>query len=225
MFDSVVIASLNNITIVYSGEELRQDDEDVFMQVIDIAKVQKVGEDIKFTANSMIVQLGWTRNSSSYTRLADSIRRMKKATIELTESLPNGDKRHFGGSLVGEFEWLEKGTDVQLSQWVVSLQRNIVHLFDPQAYSLIHWPTRMSLTPTTKWLHSYYSSHKMPFPIKLETLRRIMASDRKNIRSYKATIKESLQSLVDIGFFLTAHVDPVTDLVHVERAADRKLLE
>ena len=220
-----VIASTGDISIVYTGEELRQDDEDVFLQVVNIAKAQHLGENINFTAYSMVTQLGWSKHSVSYARLKESIGRMVSGTIELTVSLPDNAKLRYAGHLISSFVHLEKTTDVQLSQWSVSLQKNMTKMFAPHAFSLIHWPTRRSMSPTTKWLHSYFSTHKRPFPVKLETLRRLMASETKSFRAYKTNIKESLVVLVDLGFFLSAHVDPVTDLVHVERAADRRLLE
>jgi len=224
-FKREVIASSQGITLVYTGEELHQDDEDVFLQVLHLAKEQKLGEDIKFTANSMILALGWTRNAGSYERLSRCMTRMAGMLLELTISLPDGGRMHYAGSLIGEFSWREKITDDPLREWVVSLQKNIVKLFDPHAYSLLHWPTRMSLTPTAKWLHAYYSTHKRPFPVKVETLHAAMASEIKAMRSFRAKLKEALALLVENGFFLSAHIDPKSDLVIVERAADRRRLE
>ena len=98
-------------------------------------------------------------------------------------------------------------------------------LFDPQAYSLIHWDTRLSLPPLAKWLHSFYSTHKEPFPFKVETLHKLTASGAKELRTFRAKLKIALALLVECGFFLSARVDLKSDLVVVERAADRKLLE
>jgi hypothetical protein len=220
-----VIAASQGITLVYTGEELHQDDEDVFLQVLHLAKEQKLGEDIKFTANSMILALGWTRNTGSYERLSRCMARMAGMLLELTVSMPDGSRVHYAGSLIGEFSWREKVSDDPLREWVVSLQKNIVKLFDPHAYSLLHWPTRMSLTPTAKWLHAYYSTHKMPFPVKVATLHAAMGSEIKAMRSFRAKLKEALALLVDLGFLLSASVDPKSDLVNVERAADRRRLE
>lgn len=225
-FDEEVIASSKDITLIYSGEELRQDDEDVFLQVLHIAKEQRLGENIKFTANSMIDVLGWTRNTVSYERLNASLKRMTGMLLQLTMRLPDGSNLRFGGQLISSFVVHEKPDgDKSFQNWVVSLNETIVKLFDPQAYSLIHWPTRKSLSPTTKWLHSYYSTHKAPFPVKVETLRRAMASEIKAIKSFRYELKNGLNVLVENGFFLSARIDPKSDLVYVERKFDRKLLE
>ena len=224
-FKRAELASTHGIRLVYTGEELRQDDEDVFLQVLHLAKEQQLGEDIKFTANSMIVALGWSRNSESYERLSICMNRMKATALVLTVDRPNGDRMSFTGSLLGEFSWREKGTSDPLREWVVSLEKNIVKLFAPDAYSLLNWKTRMDLPPLAKWLHSFYSTHKVPFPHKVETLHKLTASETKELRMFRSKLKTALALLVERGFFLTAHIDLKSDLVIVERAADRRRLE
>lgn len=223
-FNRATIASSKGISIEYTGQELRQDDEDVFLQVLHLAKEQKLGEDIRFTANSMIVSLGWSRNSESYARLSACMIRLKATALVLTVDQP-GNSMSFAGSLLGEFSWREKGSGDPLSDWSVSLEKNIVKLFAPDAYSLIHWQTRLDLPPLAKWLHSYYSTHRDPFPHKVETLHKLTASGSKGLPQFRQKLKAALAQLVDCGFLLSAYIDPKSDLVIVERAADRKRLE
>ena len=225
-FRDELIASSKEINLVYTGEELRQDDEDVFLQILHIAKEQRLGENISFSANSMLQALGRTSNAASYARLEASLSRMTCMLLKLNAQLPDGSYVRYGGQLISQFAVREKLDDNKTTQhWVVSLHKTIVELFDPQAYSLIHWPTRKMLSPTTKWLHSYYSTHKEPFPVKVETLRRAMASATKATRTFRANLKESLETLVENGFFLSARIDPKSDLVYVERKFNKKLLE
>jgi len=224
-FKNAEVAATKGILLTYTGEELRQDDEDVFLQVLHLAKEQKLGEDIRFTANSMVVALGWSRNSESYKRLHQCMRRMKATMVELTLEMPGGGNRGFGGSLLSSFEWREDEMDDPRREWQVSLEKNIVKLFDPQAYSLIHWKTRLSLPPLAKWLHTFYSTHTAPFPHKVETLHKLTASKAKELRTFRGKLKIALQILVDKGFLLSARIDPKSDLVIVERAADRRRLE
>jgi len=76
-----------------------------------------------------------------------------------------------------------------------------------------------------KWLHSFYSTHKEPFPHKVETLHKLTASNAKDLRTFRPKLKAALALLVERGFFLSARIDPKSDLVIVERAADRRRLE
>lgn len=224
-YKDAVIASSGDVTLIYSGEELRQDDEDVFLHIVNLAKELKLGEDIEFSANSVIADLKWTRNTASYDRLTASLKRMQFCSLEMDMKFLNGAKLHFGGALISSFAWRERFPEDPQRVWVVSLQKNIVQLFDPQAYSLIHWPTRRSLTPVAKWLHSYYSSHKIPFPVKVETLKRAMASETKGVRTFRASLREALALLVEKEFLISGKIEQGSDLVYVERKADKKLIE
>lgn len=224
-YNKAEIASTGGISLVYTGSELRQDDLDVLLQVLHLAKEQKLGEDIKFTAHSMIVALRWTINPASYERLADCMNRMKATALRLTVENATGGRISFTGSLMGEFTWREVGSNDPLRLWTVSLERNIVKLFAPDAYSLLNWSTRLDLPPLAKWLHTFYSTHTNPFPHKTETLHKLTSSRIKEVRKFKVELKKALVLLVDCGFLLSARVDDKSGLVYVERKADRKLLE
>ena len=224
-FTSTTIASSKGISLVYTGQELRQYDEDVLLQVLHLAKEQKLGENIYFTAYSMLTALGWTRNSESYKRLTICMDRLKATSVRLAVETQGGGSMGFAGSLVGEFEWQEKESNDPLREWSVSLEKNIVKLFAPDADSLIHWQTRLDLPPLAKWLHAFYSTHRDPFPHKVETLHRLTASSSKGLRQFRQKLKAALDLLIDRGFLLSARVDLKSDLVYVERAADRKRLE
>lgn len=224
-FDKEEVASTKGITLVYTGAELRQNDLDVFLQVLHLAKEQKLGEDISFTAWSMILALGWSQSSDSYERLSDSMNRMKATALRLTVERPTGERMSFTGSLMGEFTWRETGSNEPLRLWTVSLERNIVKIFAPDAYSLLNWKTRLDLPPLAKFLHAFYSTHKTPFPHKVETLHKLTASKIKEVRKFRYELKGALALLVENGFLLSAKIDPKSDLVSVERKFDRRILE
>lgn len=222
---AVAIAATTGILIEYTGEELRQDDEDVFLQVLHLAKEQKLGQDIGFTANSMIIALQWPRNGDSYSRLHGCMRRMIATAIEMTMERPNGGKAGFSGSLLAGFKWKEEEEGDPHREWRVSLDKNIVKLFDPDAFSLIHWETRLSLPPLARWLHSYLSTHRDPYPIKVSTLYTLTASRCAELKGFRANLKAALKVLVKVGFLVSAKIEPKSDLVTVERAYDKQLAE
>lgn len=224
-YNKEVVAAAKGTELVYTGSELRQDDLDVFLQVLHLAKEQKLGENIKFTARSMIVALQWQTHSDSYERLSDAMNRMKATAIRLTVENQTGGRISYTGSLMGEFTWRETGSNEPLREWTVSLEKNIVKLFAPDAYSLLNWQSRLDLAPLAKFLHSYYSTHKEPFPVKVETLHKLTNSGVKELYKFRYSLKKALAALVDSGFFLDARIDPKSDLVYVERKADIKLIQ
>lgn len=212
--------------MLYSGEELRQDDEDVYLQVLHLARLQGLGDEVFFTAHAMLREVRWTVNGAGYERLAACLYRLTSATVSLTVAQPKkGVRLTYAGSLLRSFQHRELQDGPQLSQWRVQVEPKLAALFGPEHYSRVAWETRLDLPPLAKWLHMHYSTHAYPFPAKVATLHRLCGSDTALLRQWRYKLKDALALLVDCSFFLSARIDPKTDLVHVERAADHRLLE
>ncbi len=211
------IASLKGIEITYTGEELRQDDEDVFLQLLHLARLQEVETQVTFSAGAMINELGWSRNTKSYTRLAETLDRLTATNLSVTAT--DGNKQaNFFGSLIGEGQWIGTiGQDSQ-KQWSIQIPKRILVLFNPEGYTKLGWKLRMRLPPLAKWLHSFYHSHRTPYGYKVETLRALTGTEIKQLYVFRFKLKEALALLCEEGFFTSARVDDRTDLVMVERA-------
>ena len=215
-----LIATVSGIKIEYTGEELRQDDEDCFLQILHIARNQELGTAVRFTAYSMISELGWTKNTSSYKRLVDCLDRMKASSITLTVAAKQGGQEGYSGSLIRSFRWREEGVgQTPMREWEILLEREIISLFNPHSYSRLDWKMRLKLPALEKWLHSFYHTHAQPFPYKVETIHGLTGSEiaLKDIRKFRYKLKKALENLVEHGFFASAMIDPRTDLVHVVR--------
>lgn len=213
------VATLKGISITYTGEELRQDDEDVYLQIIHCARSQDLSQPVKFTASSMIAELGWTRNSASYKRLVECLDRMQASSIAVTVKKSPTASENYTGSLIRSFRWREDAEGPALRQWEILLEREIVALFSPDSYSRLDWKMRLKLSPLEKWLHSFYHTHQAPFAYKVESIHALTGSEVKieDLRKFRYKLKKALQRLVEIGFFTKAEIEPRTDLVHVER--------
>lgn len=215
-----LVASLKGIEMTYTGEALRQDDEDVFLQILHLARHQPVSTAIKFNAFSMISELGWTKNASSYKRLVDCIDRMKASSVALTVSSASGARENYTGSLIRSFRWKEVGSELPIREWEVLLEPEIVTLFNPQSYSRLDWKMRLKLPPLEKWLHSFYHTHSQPYPYSVKKIHELTGSEIpiSELRKFRYKLKKALEQLVKLGFFESAAIDPRTDLVHVERS-------
>lgn len=213
------IAALKGITITYTGEELRQDDEDVFLQLLHIARMHPLGTHVYFTPHSMLRELGWTVNSASYKRLADCIDRLKASSVSVTVETSAGMRENYTGSLIRSFRWREPINDVQLREWEVLLEKEIIALFNPHSYSRLDWSMRLKLPPMAKWLHSFYHTHQRPYPYSVEALHELTGSEipLTEIRKFRYKLRKNLEILVNEGFFRSATIDPRSDLVQVER--------
>lgn len=217
------IAALGGIHITYTGEQLRQDDEDVFLQILHIARLHPLGTEVQFTANAMISELGWSRNAASYKRLVDTLDRMKASSISVTVQDASGDRENYTGSLIRSFRWRESHTGAALREWEILLEKEIVALFNPTSYTRLDWKMRLKLPSLAKWLHSFYHSHQSAYPLKVETLRTLTGSEIKQLYAFRFKLKEALAILVEQGFFSAARIDDRTDLVMVERSETKRL--
>lgn len=210
------VAALGGIEITYTGEELFQDDEDVLLQILHLARMQPIATEVTFRASAMVAELGWSRNANSIQRLADCIDRMKASSLSVTVESPTA-RENFSGSLIRAFRWREEASNTTMREWTILLEREIVGLFNPQTYTRLDWSTRLKLPPLAKWLHSFYHSHAEPFPFKVETLHRLTGSKIKELYKFRYKLREALEQLVESGFFESAYIDPRTDLVMVKR--------
>jgi hypothetical protein len=211
---TMVIASLGGIAITYTGEELRQDDEDVFLQLVHLARVSPLGTEVAFTAHSILKALKWPTNSRSYDRLRETITRLQASGLEVRST-----KHGYSGSLIRDFAWKEVDSGAPSRSWVVRLEPRIAALFDNVSYTQIDWQQRLQLGTLAKWLHSFYYTHRSPLPMKTATIRTLCGSTTKDLSKFRQLLRDSLQELINVGFLCGAEIKPGSDLVHVTRIA------
>lgn len=211
------VAALKGISITYTGEELRQDDEDVFLQCLHLARLQGLGNEVHFTARSMLVALCWAGNGPSYKRLADTLYRLKVATVGITMDASQGARANYTGSLINSFEWQEQEGGPQRRQWLLQINPKIAALFEAASHLRMNWQARLKLSPLEKWLYTFYHSHAQPFPYKVATLHRLTDSGIADLRKFRYKLRQALATLVERSFLLKADIDANTDLVQVQR--------
>lgn len=212
------IETFGEIRITYTGEELRQDDEDVFLQLLHISRSSPLGNDIEFTAHQMLKALAWPTNKPAYERLRRTINRLSATGVTISD--PSG-RYGYNGSLIRAFAWQqEKGRSSR--SWRVWLERRIIVLFGPTLYTRVIWEHRKELNSAiAKWLISLYSSHASPYPMKVATIHRYCGSTSSQMSGFRRELKRALAELVKVGFLTEFQIDSA-DLVHVCRAPQLK---
>jgi hypothetical protein len=216
-YERRVIAAVGGIGITYTGFELRQDDADVLLQILHLARPHDLGTHVSFTGHSLLKSLTWSINNASKERLISCLSRLSATTLDISITDREGLREGYAGSLIRSFFWRDDSTGKALRNWSVLLEPKIAALFLPSSYSRLDWELRMSLPPLAKWLHTFYQTHSMPFPMKVETIHRLTDSDAKELWHFRADLKKALGLLVDKSFFISAVIDPRTDTVQVVR--------
>lgn len=194
------IASYGTSRVIYTGEELRQDDLDVWLQVLHIARQQPLGAPVHFNPNEMKQMLKWGWGKDRTERLKVNLLRLKANAVEFHSArLGKGVVM----SLIRKFEYSDEieGKRGQ-SDWVIELEPEIAILFGGGVYSTrIEWEQRMALSGNlSKWLHGFYSTHKEPHPLTSELLLSTAGSRVKSKHKARELLVAAHEELKRVGF-------------------------
>lgn len=205
-----------SVRITYTGEELRQGDESVWLQLIHLAKSTSVGGVIEFTAYSMVQALRLTRskpNPQHIKRLCESLRRMQATSLSVySNRLGHGVSL----SMIPKFEWRDEATGSRLPKWRVCVAPELIKLFGDVHYTHLEWAQRLALpSGIATWMHGYLASHRDPMPIKLCTLHKGAGCTTETPRKFKQLIASALVELQQVGFLKTWEIHG--ELVRVVR--------
>jgi TrfA protein len=210
--------------VTYTGEELRQDDETVWLQLIQIAKSQPIGEIVQFTARSFILAIGWPVKSQSYGRLRDCLTRMQATSLQVIakrlDSTGNDGDDGKALSMIPVFEWRDPRTRTALKQYKVQLAPQLVELYGAKGYfTRVEWEQRLDLPDgLATWLHGYFATHDTPFPIKLNTIKAGAGLTTDKQFHLRELVKAALDELKRVKFLKDWKIGGADDdLVMVER--------
>lgn len=207
------IAVLFEGRITYQGEELRQDDETVWLQLIHLAKEQPLGSVVEFTPYSFCKTIGWPICKGSYERLRECLDRMQATALAVySKRLAEGVSL----SMIPVFAWQDENKQT-LKKYRVQVAPQLVELFGDVHYTQVEWAQRLALpVGIATWLHGYYASHREPFPVKLDTIKRGSGMTTESASRVRQLVESALAELVNVGFLKSWEI--LGELVHVKRA-------
>jgi hypothetical protein len=204
-----VIASVEGFEIRFKGEAFNQTDLDVWEMLLHLARLQPLGDDVRFTAHALLKSLGRGTGKSQHDQLKEQIMRLIAGAVEVTWVK---EKKAFASALVSSY----KRDDIT-GQYSVTFNRDMLQLYE-SGHTLIDWGQRQSLGANNlaKWLHGHYATHAKPFPYKVDTLKKLSGSEAGELYKFRQKLKAALALLVDAGFLISWVIDD-GDLLHVVR--------
>ena len=216
MMKSEPVAVIGDGRISYRGEELRQDDETVWLQLVHLARRHVAGQLVEFTAYSFCKEIEWSINSKSYDRLKECLRRMQATGLDVySKRLGRGVSL----SMIPFFEYEDSETQKKLQHWRVRIAPELVELFGDHYFTRIEWAQRLQLPDgLATWLHGYLATHRVPHPIKIETIARGAGLTETNKPELRRLIKRALTNLINCGFLIDFNI--YDDIVTVKRAGN-----
>ncbi|MBL8473658.1 MAG: hypothetical protein JNM98_17835 [Rhodocyclaceae bacterium] len=201
------VASQKGITVKFTGEQLNQEDLSVWETLAHLAREHPLGHLCEFTAHGLLKSLAMHTGLSQHKQLHSTILRLTACAVEITHE----GKTYFGPLVKAGLK------DELTSHYRVELNRELIRLFGENQWTALDWQQRQLLRGKhlAQALHAFYSSHRQPFPIKIDTLRSYVGSRNAQKAGFKVKLRTALDELVKIGFLTNYAIDG--DIVAVDR--------
>lgn len=200
----------NECKITYSGIELRADDDElVWVQIMEYAKRVKIGSPVTFSFYELCKDLGWQANGRYYDKAHSSLSRLNATSLQFSSSRVG---RLDALSLINKFTLIDKGKQKLCS---VVIEPQIVMLFAGDHYTKFEWDRYRKLSPTARRMFDYFSTHREPFPLKLATFKLICGSDSSRESKWKEQCKIAAAELEKTGLIQKIWVE--NQLIHCKR--------
>jgi hypothetical protein len=207
-----LLATVDGVEIRFTGEQLNQDDHDLLMQLIFMAREKPVGAWVTIPAHAILKALCRQVGGKQHRALRADMFRLAAGTVSIRIAR---DRIEVTGHHL-----LAKAVQHEDSRyWVYRLDPDLAFLYGGESYTLIDWDKRLNLKgkDLARWLQLYLATHAKPFPVKVATLRELSGSRTKALRSFRGQLRLALDVLISNHDIEQWWIAQQTDLVTVER--------
>ncbi|UTZ35070.1 hypothetical protein HB762_27795 (plasmid) [Vibrio campbellii] len=202
----------------FVGPELRQDDLDVFLELLHYARDADLSGKLKFKRAELMKSLGWARTPFYYERLLQCMRRLSQSNLEgLITRRDNGDliQHRFNFNLVDSFEY--KDVNGAMARfWHYRLPVELVKFFTASGFARIDLKRRQALKNNhiAKWLQFYFASHKAnnKYAVSVEKVMHSCGSKASDLKTFRQKLKAALKLLKATGI-VDAYIDKDSDRI------------
>jgi hypothetical protein len=212
----VQLAGSKDVSVKYTGQQLNQEDLSVWETLVHLAREHPLGNVCQFTAHGLLRKLGLHTGGHEHKRLHETLTRMVACAVEIKH-----EGRFYIGSLIEKAAGMDGNApdDEPKRHYALILNRDLINLFGETQWTAILWDQRKQLRrqPLAQALHGYYSTHRVPLPVKVDTLRRFVGSANEQKAGFKRHLKKALEELVEVKFLVSYEIDDKTELVRVVR--------
>ena len=206
-----LLASVKGIEVRFKGERLNQTDLDTWETIIHLARAQKLGSKVQFSAHSMLTMLGRHHGREQHEQLKEDISRLTGAVVEITIK---ETAQAFGGALVQSYY-----RDEVEQVYVIEVSPQLLKLYQA-GNTYLDWSERQQLgnANLAKWLHGFYSSHAVQLPYKVATIRDLCgAKATQRLGDFRKLLRTALDLLVTRETSITGWSIDENDCVVVTR--------
>lgn len=198
------LASINGLTVIFTGKRLTQVHADVWMGIMHLAREFYQGDVVRFRERQLLELIGrYTHNGQ---------RKQLKAWLSqltATELLIEDDQKRerFGGSLL---PWRRERDEDGTTTYAVDISRELAKILSGRFWK-IDWEQRKLLQnkPLALWLQTYF--HRFKRPVLVEQLRQLSGSSA-SLKKFRQNLGTALDDLHAAGGY-SAAINRGTDIV------------
>lgn len=196
IFKQHTLAVLGPFSINYTGPQLYQPELDVWLELVHRCRLRPLGTETEFPVRAFLKSLGRATGKSDYIALVGTFRLLATTLIEVNARDEKGRVRGYMGHLVDSLEHNEA-----TGRWRATLNPKIASLFAPNEHTWLHVGARQALGRSflAKWLHGYFSTHRVPLPISAERLQNLSGSSKaQRLRDFRRALRRALDEVASV---------------------------
>ncbi len=182
------ISSLQDFDIWMKGEQLNQEDLDVFAELMHmISRENEITDGCRFNGHELLKRLGRSTGGDEHDWLQACIIRLCSAFIQLNFT---NKTEVFGVLLNGGFR------DMKNYQYIIHCNPKMRDLYD-FGWTKECWAERQALkkAPLALWLSGWFASHAEVLPMTVERYKELSGSNNGEIRDFKRHLMRALEKL------------------------------
>lgn len=179
----VELASVKGVKVIYTGALLDQNDLNLWLACIHLAKEHKLGNVVAFSGKEMLELLGVSDTGPNRNAIDASLARLQATSLKIQQG-----RYRYAGSLLQE-----SLQDTTTDAYAVAFNPSIKSLFANDQYTLLDSTIRQNLTSQlARWLYSFFATHKEPLPYKVESIKELCGSKTKDLWKFRQQLKEAM---------------------------------
>jgi hypothetical protein len=182
-----MLAAGEGTTITFTGTQLDQADEDVFLAMLHKAREHGLGYRVNFSMRSLLRELEWDTSGKSMTRLRDSFDRLFNCSVVI-----DTERVHYKGHLVDSIR-VDKTDD---DFYYFRLNAEMVGFFNLPEYVRIAMSDRKKIHGMlAKWLHAYIEVGPERVVATIDEIMKLSGSNATNKTRFRGTLSSALKEL------------------------------
>lgn len=210
--DGESLASVNGLTVIFTGKRLTQVHADVWMGIMHLARERYEGDVVRFRERTLLDLIGRYTHLHQRDQLKKWIRQLQATSVLIQD---DAKQKRFGGSLL---PWHEEDDGDGHTIFAVDISRDLAKILAGNFWK-VNWELRKSLQrkPLALWLQTYFCRFKKP--VTVAQLHALSGSSAQ-LKMFRHHLSRALDELHDAGGH-SAVIDRATDVVSAYRRPPR----